>query len=79
VSSSHPSGTTQPLTRPEPEIAELVARGLRNKDIAATLVIAQRTAEGHVERIPRKLGFTSRARIARWVTEHTAPADQDRP
>jgi DNA-binding NarL/FixJ family response regulator len=63
----------------ELEIAELVARGLRNKDIAATLVIAQRTAEGHVERILQKLGFTSRVQIARWVTEHTAPADQDRP
>jgi non-specific serine/threonine protein kinase len=58
-----------PLTRREREIAELVAQGLKNKDIAATLVIAQRTAEGHVERILQKLGFTSRVQIAVWVAE----------
>jgi DNA-binding CsgD family transcriptional regulator len=66
-------GAKQPLTRRELEIAELVAQGLRNKDIASTLVIAQRTAEGHVERILQKLGFTSRVQIARWVTERKAP------
>jgi hypothetical protein len=33
----------------------------------AKLVIAQRTAEGHVERILTKLGFNSRAQIAAWV------------
>jgi predicted ATPase/DNA-binding CsgD family transcriptional regulator len=59
-----------PLTRRERQIAELVAQGLRNKEIAATLVIAQRTAEGHVERILQKLGFTSRVQIAGWVMEH---------
>lgn len=69
-------GAKQPLTRREMEIAELVAQGLRNKDIAATLVIAQRTAEGHVERILQKLGFTSRVQIARWVAERKA-ADPD--
>ena len=56
-----------PLTRREQEIAELVAAGLSNKDIAARLVIATRTAEGHVERILVKLGFTSRTQIAAWV------------
>lgn len=32
------------------------------------LVISQRTAEAHVERIVAKLGFTSRAQVAAWVT-----------
>jgi predicted ATPase/DNA-binding CsgD family transcriptional regulator len=71
------TGARQPLTRREMEIAELVAQGLRNRDIAATLVIAQRTAEGHVEHILQKLGFTSRVQIARWVAEHKASADPD--
>lgn len=31
---------------------------------AAALVIAQRTAEGHVERITHKLGFASRIQVA---------------
>ncbi|MEU0883232.1 LuxR C-terminal-related transcriptional regulator [Lentzea sp. NPDC005914] len=58
-----------PLTRREQQVADLIAGGLTNKEIAARLVIARRTAEGHVERILQKLGFTSRAQIATWVTE----------
>ncbi|MEV0521731.1 LuxR C-terminal-related transcriptional regulator, partial [Nonomuraea sp. NPDC050405] len=62
-------GVAAVLTRREREIAELVARGLSNRQIAETLVIAQRTAENHVENILRKLGFTSRAQIVRaWNT-----------
>jgi serine/threonine-protein kinase PknK len=57
------------LTTREFEVAQLVARGLTNKRIAAALVISQRTAEGHVEHVLTKLGFTSRAQIAAWVTE----------
>ena len=64
---------TSPLTRREHEVAELIAHGLSNKDIAARLVIAQRTAEGHVEHILNKLGFTSRAQIAAWVAETRVP------
>ncbi|MEV0231867.1 LuxR C-terminal-related transcriptional regulator [Nonomuraea sp. NPDC050786] len=58
-----------PLTRREMEIAQLVAQGMTNKAIASALVIAQRTAEGHVEHILNKLGFNSRAQIAAWVSE----------
>ncbi|WP_242676757.1 LuxR C-terminal-related transcriptional regulator [Rhodococcus sp. ABRD24] len=60
------------LTRRERQVAELVARGLTNKEIASELVIAQRTAEGHVEHILSKLGFTSRAQIATWVAGQAA-------
>jgi DNA-binding NarL/FixJ family response regulator len=68
-----------PLTRRETEIADLVAQGLSNKEIAAALVIAQRTAEGHVERILSKLGFHSRAQVAVWVAERNrgAPEAED--
>jgi non-specific serine/threonine protein kinase len=57
------------LTRREFEVAQLVARGLTNKQIGAALVIAQRTAEGHVEHVLTKLGFTTRAQIATWMAE----------
>ncbi|WP_245765010.1 ATP-binding protein [Nonomuraea jiangxiensis] len=63
----HDRGQWARLTRRETEIAALVARGLTNKEIAASLVIAQRTAEGHIEHILSKLGFHSRAQIAVWV------------
>jgi len=68
-SSSSPVGSTR-LTRRERQIAELVAEGLSNKDIAGRLVVSQRTAEGHVEHILTKLGFSSRAQIAAWVVEN---------
>jgi non-specific serine/threonine protein kinase len=55
------------LTRREREIAALVADGLSNKAISERLVIAQRTAEGHVENILAKFGFHSRTQIAAWV------------
>ncbi|PPJ21611.1 ATP-binding protein [Nocardia nova] len=57
------------LTRREREVAGLVGRGLSNREIAQTLVIAQRTAETHVERILTKLGFTTRAQIAAWLAD----------
>ncbi|MDO0935967.1 LuxR C-terminal-related transcriptional regulator [Streptomyces sp. DG2A-72] len=55
------------LTRRETEVAALVAEGLANQQIADRLVIARRTAEGHVERILSKLGFSNRSQIAAWV------------
>jgi DNA-binding CsgD family transcriptional regulator len=57
-----------PLTRRERELAALVARGLRNRDIAARLQISVRTVDAHVEHIRTKLGFHSRTEIARWAT-----------
>jgi predicted ATPase/DNA-binding CsgD family transcriptional regulator len=60
------------LTRREWEIAQLLGEGMSNKDIAARLVISQRTAETHVESILSKLGFTSRLQVATWVAEQRA-------
>nr|WP_218681017.1 protein kinase [Rhodococcus qingshengii] len=57
------------LTKREQQVADLVAQGLTNKAIASRLVISQRTAQGHVEHILTKFGFTSRAQIAAWVAE----------
>ncbi len=57
------------LTRREQQVAELVAQGLTNKEIAARLVIARRTAEGHVARIMTKLGFSTRTQLSVWVLQ----------
>lgn len=67
VDLAHTSGVR--LTRREDQIAGLIAEGLSNRDIAERLVISQRTAEGHVERILAKLGFHSRSQVAAWVGE----------
>ncbi|MGW4526652.1 ATP-binding protein [Amycolatopsis sp. NPDC004378] len=56
-----------PLTDREREVALLIADGRSNQEIADKLVISRRTAEGHVNRILRKLDFDSRSQIAAWA------------
>ncbi|HET7465410.1 MAG TPA: LuxR C-terminal-related transcriptional regulator [Candidatus Dormibacteraeota bacterium] len=66
----HPRDGGKPavvLTRREKEIAGLVARGLSNKEIAARLIVSERTAESHILNILNKLGFNSRSQIASWA------------
>ena len=55
------------LSRREAEIAELVGRGLTNRQIAASAHISERTVETHVGHVLAKLGFTRRSEIAAWV------------
>jgi non-specific serine/threonine protein kinase len=57
------------LTPREAEVAELVAGGLTNRQIATRLVLSRRTAESHVEHILAKLGFTTRSQIAAWYAQ----------
>ncbi|MCX4825852.1 LuxR C-terminal-related transcriptional regulator [Streptomyces sp. NBC_01142] len=59
------------LTPRERQVVLLVTRGLTDKQIAAQLVISPRTAQGHVQRILAKLGFTTRTQIATWAQERT--------
>jgi predicted ATPase/DNA-binding NarL/FixJ family response regulator len=51
------------LTRREREIAELVASGLSNREIAAQLFISKRTVDAHVEHIFGKLEISSRVQL----------------
>jgi len=60
------------LTARELEIAELIAEGLSNREIATRLTISVRTAETHAQHILIKLGFRSRAQIASWVAQQHA-------
>ncbi|MEV4648533.1 LuxR C-terminal-related transcriptional regulator [Saccharopolyspora sp. NPDC049357] len=64
---------SSPLTRREGQVAQLVAEGLSNREIAEHLIISPRTAEAHVENILSKLGFTSRAQIATYVRADLSP------
>jgi DNA-binding NarL/FixJ family response regulator len=52
------------LTAREREILALVAAGMSNKEIAAELVISERTARTHVSNVLGKLNLTSRTQAA---------------
>jgi predicted ATPase/DNA-binding NarL/FixJ family response regulator len=57
-----------PLGAREADVARLVAEGLTNKQIGTRLFISERTVDSHVRGILNKLGFSSRAQIAAWLT-----------
>ncbi|RRQ29168.1 tetratricopeptide repeat protein [Rhodococcus sp. Eu-32] len=57
------------LTKREREVADLITEGMTNQAIAERLVISPRTAQGHVEHILAKLGFTSRTQVAAWMVD----------
>jgi DNA-binding CsgD family transcriptional regulator len=58
-----------PLTTREQEVAQLVALGFSNREIAKQLVITYRTAETHVCRVIQKLGFNCRGLVVQWAIE----------
>jgi DNA-binding CsgD family transcriptional regulator len=57
------------LTEREREVAILVAQGRSNREIAAALVLTERTTKAHVGNILSKLGFSSRTQIVAWAIE----------
>lgn len=60
-----PAGGT--LTESEHRVAELVASGLSNKEVASRLVVTVRTVEAHLSKVYEKLGVESRTALAaRW-------------
>jgi DNA-binding CsgD family transcriptional regulator len=60
-----PSGSD--LTPTERQVAELVAEGRSNKEVAAALVVSPKTVDGHLSNIYAKLGIHSRTQLARRI------------
>jgi DNA-binding NarL/FixJ family response regulator len=57
------------LTDAEWRIAEAVARGLSNKEVAAEFNLSMRTVECHISRILDKKSFGNRVEIARYILD----------
>jgi non-specific serine/threonine protein kinase len=74
------AGTTAGLTAREREVADLVATGLSNREIASQLFISKRTVDAHVEHIFAKLGISSRVQLAVTLRNRPErPGNPERP
>jgi HD-GYP domain-containing protein (c-di-GMP phosphodiesterase class II) len=58
------------LTEREVEVLALVARGASNKEIAASLMISEKTARNHVERTYAKIGVSNRIGASMYALRH---------
>jgi DNA-binding NarL/FixJ family response regulator len=71
------------LTRRQRDIAELVARGFTNSQIADELVLTHGTVANHVAHILRRLDYHSRSQIAVWAAKQgllsARPKSERRP
>jgi non-specific serine/threonine protein kinase len=59
--------TVPPLTAREFRVAELVADGFTNGQLAARLDVSPRTIANHIQNIRGKLGLPTRAHLIAWV------------
>jgi DNA-binding NarL/FixJ family response regulator len=60
------------LTKREHEVAQLVAGGATNREIAQTLFLSPKTVERHVSNALRKLGARNRTELASRLREYAA-------
>ncbi|NDU72124.1 AAA family ATPase [Actinomadura sp. DSM 109109] len=60
------------LTSTERTVADLVAQGLNNKQVAARMYISPHTVAHHLRQAFRKLGIASRVELTRIVIEQSA-------
>ena len=79
----HPSQllyTANPLTPREHETLRLIARGLSNQEIAATLVVHERTVAKYVSSILEKLQLANRTQAALYAIREglTEPRNKDK-
>jgi DNA-binding NarL/FixJ family response regulator len=70
-------GELSGLSSREREIAELVAAGRRNREIADSLFLSVRTVEGHLARTFRKLDVSTRTQLAALVSAASEDPSED--
>ena len=78
-SRSSNDGRGEALTPREWEVAQLLAQGATDKQIAQALTITEGTAGPHVHHVLTKLGLRSRAQVADRLAVGQLPPDQASP
>ena len=61
------AGPEEPLSPREQEVLKLISEAHTNKEIAATLHLAEKTVESHRANILRKLGMRDRVELVRYA------------
>jgi len=63
----------QQLTQQEQKILELIAEGMTNRQIAATMFLAEKTVKNYVSSLLSKLSLESRTQAAIFANKHLKP------
>src|ERR1700723_2243925 len=62
--------TQRGLSHREAEVAELVSKGLSNKEVAGQLFVTEKTVKFHLTNIYKKMAVKSRAQLIVWCVPH---------
>src|ERR1700760_2955964 len=62
--------TQKGLSNREAEVAELVTKGLSNKEVANQLFVTEKTVKFHLTNIYKKMNVKSRAQLIVWCLPH---------
>ncbi|PIT98929.1 MAG: DNA-binding response regulator [Bdellovibrionales bacterium CG10_big_fil_rev_8_21_14_0_10_45_34] len=62
--------TQKGLSNREAEVAELVTKGLSNKEVANQLFVTEKTVKFHLTNIYKKMNVKSRSQLIVWCMPH---------
>lgn len=65
------------LSNREVEVAELVSKGMANKEVADRLFVTEKTVKFHLTNIYKKMAIKSRSQLIVWCLPHLRMQEED--